>query len=609
MSNKSHLKFICNKHNFSYTSKKAPPKINIPIRDYRKHANNLLIEFSDAEMQYNERKYEILSKKDYIEDLGIYLTLSSATNYTLPLESLDTRDIKLSQVYSNNNNEEAIIFIPEQKREIFLKKISDYMISINNNNKKNPDNKSLINSIESIRLTNLRDFWTDNINLFPENKDSVIWWEVWVKKINDNPEHTFNAVKKLKNVIQCELGETYLNFFESIVFLIKASVRELEKSLFLMTNLLEIRHVPETPNFFVNLNSSEQLEWTNDLSKRLIVNDRPTTSVCILDTGVNYHHPLLKKLCSDNYSISYNPNWVKYDVKPSAYERKPYSPHGSMQAGIIGFGSLQKCLEHNNPVYISHIIESGRILPPSGFNKPELYGAITTETSYKVEISNTNIKNRIFSMAVSANSENTGAPSSWSSEIDRFTFGELSESYKRLFVIATGNNMNLDPNIDLWDQAHLAKIEDPAQSWNSLTVGSMTNLITITDLLYEKWKPWSESGDISPSTRTSVNWEWRKQAPIKPDFVLEGGNRLLSPSQPYDVTNHDDVSILTTSGDISLPFDSHLDSSSACALASHFSALIADKYPTFWPETVRGLLIHSCKFNHKINEAYQRLKN
>lgn len=608
--NKHHIHFNSENHNFSYTSKNNVPKPSIPVRNYYKHANNLLIEFSNAEKDFNKQKNDIFKDIDDFDNNGVYLTICSAPNFNLPLDSLDTRDIRLANVQFNNETkiEEATIFIPENKRSLFLNKLNEYINSISKDPNVNPKNKQLVNCIDHIKLASIKDFWTDSIEFFPKDEQSTIWWEVWIKKIDDNPEYTNDQVKKFAESINAELGNSYLNFFNNMVFLIKTNISQLEKSLFLMSNLLELRYVPETPSFFVNLKSIDQKNWVDDLVPRITINKEPTTSVCILDTGVNYNHPLLKLISSENLSVSYNPQWPKYDVKPKPYERGPYTPHGSMQAGIIGFGSLQMHLESNANLNISHVIESGRILPPTGFNKPELYGAITTETSYKIEINNTKIKNRIYSLAVSANPNNSGTPSSWSSEIDRFSFGDYNESFKRLFLISTGNNFDLNPNIDLWDQAHLAKIEDPAQSWNSVTVGSMTNLTTLTDPNFNNWKPWSEKGNISPSTRTSVNWEWKKQAPLKPDFVLEGGNRILSPNKPTDITNHDDVSILTTSGDMNFPFDSHLDSSAACALASHYAALIADKYPSYWPETIRALLIHSCKYNKSINDVYQKLR-
>lgn len=610
MGKKRHIIFNSENHNFSYTSKNNVPKSPIPTRNYALHANNLLIEFSEAEHEFNQKKFETFQDIGDIQHNGIYLTISSSPNFNLPLDSIDTRDIHLANVQFNDLTqiEEATIFIPDNKRTAFLKKINEYINTISDDPAVNPRNKPLLNSIDHIKLSSIKDFWTDSIEYFPKDKQQTIWWEVWIKKIDDNPEYTFEQVKSFAESINADLGNSYLNFFNNMVFLIKSNIAQLEKSLFLMTNLLELRYVPETPSFFVNLNSIDQNVWINDLVSRISTKNEPTTSVCILDTGVNYNHPLLKLICSDQLSISYNPSWPKYDIKPKIYERKPYAPHGSMQAGIAGLGSLQELLESNDVIKINHVIESARILPPQGFNKPELYGAITTETSYKIEINNTHIKNRIYSLAISANPNNTGTPSSWSSEIDRFSFGEYSQSPKRLFIISTGNNIDLDPTVGLWDQAHLAKIEDPAQSWNAITVGSITALSTIKDPNYNNWQPWSEKGDISPSTRTSVNWEWRKQAPLKPEFVLEGGNRILSPITPPDITNHDDVSVLTTSGDMNLPFDSHLDSSAATALGSHYAALIADKYPTYWPETIRGLLVHSCRYTRAIRDIYKKYR-
>lgn len=606
---KPHLNFTCQNHNFSYTSKSKPKNNAIPIRNHSKHVQNLLIEFSDAEMLHNQKKYEVLEDFGLTEEYGIYLSISSAPKHSLPLESLDTKDIQLSNVNYNNETEteEAVIYIPHSKRDFFIKKFTEYSKSINSESLNNPTNKKLINSIELIKLSNIKDFWADDFELFPKNKLEYIWWEVWIKKIDDNPEYTFEKVKEFSQQLNAELGNSYLNFFNNMVFLIKTSIKELEKSLFLMTNLLELRHVPETPSFFVNMNSKDQKDWGEDLYSSVSINTNPKTSICILDTGINYNHPLLKMISCEKNSISYNPNWPKYDVVSSSYNNEPYAPHGSLQAGIAGFGDLKFCIESNKSIQISHILESGRIIPPRGFNKPELYGAITTETCYKIEIQSTSIKNRIFALAISSNPNNSGNPSSWSSEIDRFTFGEVSENYKRLFIVSTGNNTQLNSELDLWDQAHLAKIEDPAQSWNSITVGSMTNLTTIKDPDFNGWRPWSNRGNISPSTRTSVNWEWKKQAPLKPDFVIEGGNRLVSPN--LDITNHDDVSILTTSGNINLPFESHLDSSAACALASNYAALISDRYPQYWPETIRALLIHSCKYNESIRSEYKKMKD
>ena len=605
MHDKQHINFKALDSRESYTSKNTP-RFAIPVRNSNHHSQNLMLEFNKANIEFNEQKHSF--ELDCIQSEGIYLSIFSSPNYELPLDSLDTVDVKLASVkkHKNNNVEEAIIFIPEDKRVKFLKKLTDYMATMDNKEKKNPKNMKLINSIDRIEITSLKDFWTDSQDLFPNDNNQLVWWELWLRKIGDDPSLTFEKVKTLSEYIPIEIDKNYLNFFNNMVVLVKAKASDLEKSIFLMSNLSELRYVADVPTFFIELNEKEQYEWVEELNSRILVKKDPTTSICILDSGVNYDHPLLDKVSNDHFSISYNPLWPKYDVKKFLI---PYNPHGSLQAGIAGFGDLQQCLTTSDNIYLTHLIESGRILPPHGSNKPELYGSITTQTADKISIINSDIKNRIFSLAITANSNNTGAPSSWSAAIDNYTYGNINDNNKRLFLISAGNNRNLDVNIDIWDQAHLAKIEDPAQSWNSITVGSITNLTSLTDPSYSSWQPWSQKGDLSPSARSSVNWEWRKQAPYKPDFVLEGGNRLISTLPPIECTNHDDVSILTTSGDINTPFDTHLDSSAACALASYYAAKLSDTYPEYWPETIRGLLIHSCKFNSAIKNRYTNLIN
>ncbi|HFF4552816.1 TPA: S8 family peptidase, partial [Acinetobacter baumannii] len=585
----------------SYTSKNSYIP-TIPARNPEVHGRKLLSEFQLTQQVFNETKTKILPYSQTSE--GIYITLESDPESSLPLESIDNTDFILSNVrITKDKREEATIFIPEDKRRIFIKKITDYIDTIHK--QKNPKNKKLINSIASIKLAELKNFWTDDLDFFPTDKYKSIWWELWIKKTNNDPSITYREVIEFSESIQAEIGNDYLDFVNNIVVLIKTSAAELEKSVYLMNNLLEVRQVNEPATFFVNLNEKEQYEWVGDLKTRFLPNPIPKTSVCILDSGINHDHPLISSFIFSANSRTYDPSWPQYDIKP-AYGLGAYNPHGSMQAGIVIYGDLKKCLLSSNSSYINHIVESGRILPPRGSNKPNLYGSLTIQTANKVAIANNQIKYRIFSLAVTSENNNTGRPSSWSGAIDKFTFGELPENNKCLFIISAGNNRSLNVDLNIWDQAHLAKIEDPAHSWNSITVGTYTNLTTVTDPSMRGWSLWSKHGDLCPTTRTSVNWEWVKNAPLKPDFVLEGGNYLLSPPPTY-ADAHEDLSILTTSGDVNLPFECHRDSSAACALASNYAAQIADKYPNYWPETIRGLLIHSCQYTKAMVSQYNNL--
>ncbi len=331
-----------------------------------------------------------------------------------------------------------------------------------------------------------------------------------------------------------------------MVILIKASTHQLERAPELIANLEELRPAKETPNVLISSSSKEQYHWAEELIGRLHVDEAITTAVTILDTGANYNHPLLRQVCTEQQAERWHPDWPYYDNYNPTNLLVPFNDHGSRQAGLAVFGDLHAALVSAEPVVLNHRIESARILPPSGNNSPELYGDITVGTAAKLEI-NTPDWRRVYSLAVTAEPEREGGqPSSWSAAIDQFTSG-LEDSNQRLFVISAGNNRALSPVPDYWEQVHLAQIEDPAQSWNALTVGAYTEKTTNDDPDFKGWSPLAKSGDIAPASRSAVNWAWRKHAPYKPDVVAEGGNRLLSPDKT-EVSGADAVSLLTTSG-------------------------------------------------------------
>lgn len=71
------------------------------------------------------------------------------------------------------------------------------------------------------------------------------------KKTNNDPSITYREVIEFSESIQAEIGNDYLDFVNNIVVLIKTSAAELEKSVYLMNNLLEVRQVNEPATFFL----------------------------------------------------------------------------------------------------------------------------------------------------------------------------------------------------------------------------------------------------------------------------------------------------------------------------------------------------------------------
>ncbi|PTQ86801.1 S8 family peptidase [Agitococcus lubricus] len=575
-----------------YSRRASPQQNHVPFNNQSIHGRQLLSQYQQALTNCDRNR----PTDPIMETTGVYVELKSQIDISLPLDSLDNRDFILKNFKIINNQEIVTVFISDDKRQKFANKIIEYADQSKNKENGNPKNHRLIDSILEIRLADLKSFWTDDLVLFP-NDGQEIWWEIWLTANRRNYDVVRDIAFQLAERIDATLGNTSLTFFNSIVFLIKATARQLETAPELISSLQELRRAKEVPDTIINSSLQDQRDWSIDLADRIEYRNNISSAVSILDTGVNYNHPILRNVCSYEFSEVFDSTWPNFDNT---------NPHGSWQAGLAAFGDLQASLLTNQNIIISHYIESGRILPPRGANEPELYGYLTIDTAYKLEIARPELK-RVYSLAVTADSHDGGLPSSWSAEIDLFTSG-FADNLQRLFVVSAGNNRKqLSPTVDYWDQVHLAEIEDPAQAWNALTVGAYTEKTTNDDPSLNGWSPFACFGDVSPASRSSVNWQWKRIAPYKPEIVAEGGNRLLSPDCRF-VTQADTVSLLTTSGNTTGQlFEPTGDTSAASALVARQAAILMTEYPDYWPETIRGLLVHSAAWTNRMKQRYEAL--
>lgn len=202
------------------------------------------------------------------------------------------------------------------------------------------------------------------------------------------------------------------------------------------------------------------------------------------------------------------------------------------------FGDLKFAIQ-SKELPISGVIESAKILPDTGVNEPQLYGAITTDAIYNIEAKQPS-ERRIFTMAVSSPNTLRGMPTSWSAAIDRLASGSPDDPEKRLFILSAGN---LPPNLisDYPDANITYSIEDPANSYNALTVGywaSEDNVIT------DGYDVIAELTDLGPSSTTSRIW--KNNSPFKPDVVFEGGNFGYDSHLNFSA-NLEELSLLTLS--------------------------------------------------------------
>lgn len=234
------------------------------------------------------------------------------------------------------------------------------------------------------------------------------------------------------------------------------------------------------------------------------------------------------------------------------------------------------------------------------------YGAVTAE-SVALPESTAAARSRVFCMPITAAPDNPGEPTLWSAAVDALAsgvdvassntgiavLGRPDPDQARLFAISAGNVERLQA--DYRAACDSSGIEDPAHAWNALTVGAHTELTGAPqDPSFDGWSALASEGDISPFSCTSLPFATRTW-PVKPDICMEGGNVLTDGVKDFDDC-HPLLSLRTTDTRNDLSLGSVNATSAATAQAARLAALAMVGYPSYWPETIRGLLSHAAEW-------------
>ncbi|MEO8735494.1 MAG: S8 family peptidase [Edaphobacter sp.] len=481
----------------------------------------------------------------------------------------------------------AAIFVPEDSEAFVSERLGRYAAPVEEG--KLPSLLDRFETIATIEAASARSLWTDMRSIVGD-KTHPIWWECWTW------EDKVTELERAVATMHLQISTRRLIFPEVHVVPVYANIQEIENLLFRTGAIEQLRYANDSPSFFTHTIRRKQNPWVDDLRARVTAPRAGSPAVCLLDSGVAQGHPLLSIALSETDCLSVNPAWGTADDTAG---------HGTKMAGTILYEDLTYSLADQRTIELPFKLESVKFLPPEGFEPtdPENYGSITQAAVSTIEI-HAPERDRVFCMAVTNMDVSGERPSSWSAALDQAASGamvgdredENTIGPRRLFLVSAGNIPDSSDPDDISDVDEYP-VEDPAQAWNILTVGGFTEKILIDPAEgYEDWTAVAESGDLSPYSRISTDWE-HSRTPIKPEIVFEAGNKALSPSQNEILSGLDSLSLLTTSHEFNQQnLSTFWATSPATAQAAGMAGTLAARHPDLWPETIRALMIHSAEW-------------
>lgn len=533
--------------------------------------------------------------------LGLQIQFIGQPNVALAFESLGNersrdpgKQIEVLSVRVDGDRTIANVFVPDGKLDHFETYITDYLDAKKNKNGTLIDHGGLLNAIASIRSAELRALWTDDPDVLPQNLDEQFWWEVWLP-VRGRRSDVVADFRKLAALAECQVSDHQLNFPERTIVIMYGSQAKLVNSVMTLNCVAELRRAKDTAEFFDGMTPQEQEGWAEEALARLNLppHTEATPRVCLLDSGVNRGHPLLALLMDGGDLHTVNPAWGTDDT----------ANHGSGLAGLAAFGDLTDALGSDDPILVSHRLESVKLTPSQGANSGDAkhHGYLFAEAVSRPEIAAPE-RPRVFTSAVtSADARDRGRPSAWSAMVDSLAADYGGDGqFPRLFALAAGNTNNPHAWSTYPDSLTTNGIHDPGQAWNALTVGAYTNKTQITEADAQDFEPIAAAGGLSPYTTTSGDWNsvW----PLKPDVVFEGGNVGTDAVGPSGISS---LHLLTTNNQHATRlFTTTNATSAASALGARMAAQLMAAYPALRPESIRALIVHSAEWTEAMREAY-----
>lgn len=352
----------------------------------------------------------------------------------------------------------------------------------------------------------------------------------------------------------------------------------------------------------------------NELPRNIPSPAPDAARVCILDSGINGNHPLLRSAMAESASF--------VDEEGEADQ----AGHGTAVAGVALYGDVEACNNANfwRPEFW---LFNGKVMKKCPHTGNAVYDELSLEASLTRAVEHfVELGCRIFNLSLG----NSNAPYDGSHVRGlAYILDVLSRRHNILFVVSTGNfNGSENPPVPInsWREeypeyliAEQSAIIDPAPAMTVLTVGSISR----HNATYDSQR-YPEIHQIAPASENQPS-PFTRHGPsvkgaLKPELVAPGGN-LASPMRQANAQwapHMRGLGVLTLNHQVvgSTVFKEMSGTSLAAPYITHLAGRLLNEYPAASANMLRAMLINQAYlpsevaslFSDEFRKAYKEDK-
>lgn len=471
--------------------------------------------------------------------------------------------------------------------------------------------KQLLEAIEGIEAWSAEDrmSWAVTHIGLPQEKEFKLDVELWPVEVANHPNRI-----RLTTAFEHWLDEVGIKRLDKInldsLLMYRVTVNSNQAQLLL--NHRDVRLVDLIPATGISV---QQLNRDiNTLPLNVPAPAPGASRICILDSGINTNHPLLRSAVAESESFVDE-------------EEADLAGHGTAVAGVALYGDVEAC--NASDFWQPQLwIYNGKVMkkcPHTGdavYNEHTLDASLTQAVEHFVDLGC-----RIFNLSLG----NSNAPYDGMHVRGlAYILDVLSRRHNILFVVSTGNfcgSENPAVPVNSWRDeypeyllAEQSAIIDPAPAMSALTVGSIArHNATIDAQRYPDINQLSPASENQPSPFTRHGPSVK--GAFKPDLVATGGN-LACPVNTrggqWKPVNRG-LGVLTLNHEFvgNTIFKEVCGTSLAAPYITHLAGRLLNEYPKSSANLIRAMLVNRAElpnevvttFSKKLRNDYKENKN